>query len=107
MQMVVEPRTAVMTGGYLLGSWKFTSLGQWLPYIFGGGGIVYTNLDLPTMGASLNFSYQGGAGVQYLVRPDVAFTVDFRYHHVSNAGTAKPNEPINSALYLVGLSWYR
>jgi hypothetical protein len=95
LQMVVEPKTGVMTGGYLLGSWKFTSLGQWLPYIFGGGGIVYTNLDLPTMGSSLNFSYQWGPVVQYLVWPDVAFTVDCRYHHVSNAGTAKSNEPLN------------
>ena len=59
------------------------------------------------MGASLNFSYQGGAGVHYLVRPDVAFTLDCRYHHVSNAGTAKPNEPpLNSSLFLVGISRY-
>lgn len=104
VHVVADPWAAVMTGGYLLGSWKFTSLDRWLPYVFGGGGIVYTNLDLPTMGASLNFSYQGGAGVQYLLRRDLALLAEGRYHHVSNAGTAKPNEPLNSTLFLVGVT---
>jgi lipid A 3-O-deacylase len=104
LHLVVDPKTAVITGAYFLGSWKFTSLGPWLPYAFAGGGIVYTNLDLPTMGSSLNFSYQGGTGLQYLLRPELALMGEYRYHHISNAGTAVPNEPLNSSHFLVGIS---
>ncbi len=104
LHLVMDPKTAIITGAYFLGSWKFTSLGPWLPYAFAGGGVVYTNLNLPTMGTSLNFSYQGGTGLQYLIRPDLAMVGEYRYHHISNAGTGTPNEPLNSSHFLVGIS---
>ncbi len=104
LHFVADPKTAVITGAYFLGSWKFTSLGPWFPYAFAGGGVVYTNLNLPTMGSSLNFSYQGGTGLQYLLRSDLAIMGEYRYHHISNAGTATPNEPLNSSHFLMGVS---
>jgi lipid A 3-O-deacylase len=108
VHLAVDPRTRAMTGGYLLGSWKFTALkaSQVYPYVFVGGGILYVDLGLPTMGSRLDFSYQGGAGLQILLRDDVAFTVEYRYHHISNAGTAEPNEPLNSSKFLLGLSFF-
>ena len=104
VHLVVDPRTAIMTGGYLLGSWKFTGGDFWFPNLLAGGGILYTNLDLPTMGSSLNFSYQGGVGVQYRLNNDLFLIGENRYHHISNAGTARPNEPLNSSKFLVGIS---
>ena len=104
LHLVLDPTSAVITGGYLLGSWKFTALDPWLPYAFAGGGVVYTNMNLPTMGTSLNFSYQGGIGIQYLVRRDLAFMGEYRYLHISNAGTATSNEPLNASHFLVGIS---
>jgi hypothetical protein len=94
-----------MTGGYLLGSWKFTSLQPFLPYIFAGGGILFVDLGLPSMGSRLDFSYQGGTGLQYLIRNDLALGLEYRYHHISNAGTAFPNEPLNSSKIMLGISW--
>lgn len=96
-----------MVGGYLLGSWKFTSRQDLVPYIFAGGGILFVDMGLPSMGTSLNFSYQGGTGLQYMLRKDVALQVEYRYHHISNAGTASPNEPINSSKFLMGVSFFR
>ena len=96
-----------MVGGYLLGSWKFTSLKDFAPYVFAGGGILYVDLGLPTMGSKLDFSYQGGTGLQYFLRPDLALMAEYRYHHVSNADTASPNEPINSSKILLGITLYR
>ena len=109
LHLVVDPQTRVMTGGYLLGSWKFTGLKERLiyPYVFAGGGILYVDLGLPTMGSRLDFSYQGGAGIQYLVRNNLAVTAECRYHHISNAGTASPNEPLNSIKLLFGISLFR
>ncbi len=107
LHLVVDPKVSPMVGGYLLGSWKFTSLDNWAPYVFAGGGILYVDLGLPTMGSRLNFSYQGGAGVQYFIAPDTALSLEYRYHHISNAGTASPNEPLNSSKILLGVAFYR
>jgi len=96
-----------MVGGYVLGSWKFTSGERIEPYIFAGGGILYVDLGLPSMGSRLDFSYQGGTGVQYFIRKNLALMGEYRYHHVSNAGTARPNEPLNSSKFLIGFSLYR
>ena len=96
----------IMTGGYLLGSWKFTSLHDLLPYVFAGGGILYNDLGLPSQGTRLDFSYQGGTGIQYFLCKDTAVSAEYRYHHISNAGTATPNEPLNSSKILLGISLY-
>ncbi|KAB0669792.1 acyloxyacyl hydrolase [Oryzomonas sagensis] len=105
--MAVDHDARSMVGGYLLGSWKFTGLEGISPYVFAGGGILYVDLGLPTMGTKLDFSYQGGTGVQYFVRKDTALMAEYRYHHISNAGTAAPNEPLNSSKFLVGVTFYR
>ncbi len=107
LHLAVDPKVSPMTGGYLLGSWKFTALENWAPYVFAGGGILYVDLGLPTMGSRLNFSYQGGAGLQYFIAPDTALSFEYRYHHISNAGTATPNEPLNSSKFLLGIAYYR
>jgi len=107
LHLTLDPRVRTMTGGYLLGSWKFTSLEGLAPYIFAGGGVLYNDLGLDTQGTRLNFSYQGGTGLQWFVRPDTAVGIEYRYHHVSNAGTAEPNEPLNSSKFLLGVSVYR
>lgn len=93
-----------MVGGYMLGHWRFTKLEKFVPYVLAGGGPLYTDLGLPTMGTKLCFSYQGGCGLQYFIDKKNALNMEYRYHHISNAGTAEPNEPINSNKILFGLS---
>lgn len=105
--LVVDPQVRGMTGGYLLGSWKFTSFDSFAPYVFAGGGVVYTDLKLPTMGTRLDFSFQGGTGLQWFVANKTALSLEYRYHHISNAGTATPNEPLNSSKILLGVVWFR
>jgi hypothetical protein len=107
LHLTVDPKTRIMTGGYLLGSWKFTSFDKVYPYVIAGGGVLYNDLGLATQGTRLNFSYQGGTGLQYLIARDMAVTMEYRYHHISNAGTAEPNEPLNSSKVLVGISVFR
>jgi len=105
--LAVDQGGRSMTGGYLLGSWKFTSLGDLAPYVFAGGGVLFVDLGLESMGSRLDFSYQGGSGLQYLIRKDLALTAEYRYHHISNADTASPNEPLNSSKFLLGISFLR
>jgi len=107
--LAVDPKTRIMTGVYLSGSWKFTGMkeNRLCPYVFAGGGVLYVDLGLPTMGSRLDFVYQGGMGVQYLIRNGLAVMAEYRYHHISNAGTADPNEPLNSSKILFGISLFR
>jgi hypothetical protein len=107
LHLAVDPKVRAMTGGYLLGSWKFTSLEDFAPYVFAGGGVLYVDLGLPTMGSRLDFSYQGGTGVQYFLKKDTALSLEYRYHHISNASTASPNEPLNSSKILLGFTIFR
>ena len=95
-----------MVGGYMLGHWRFTSFDDIVPYVLAGGGLLYVDLGLPTMGSKLCFSYQGGTGLQYFIDKKTALSLEYRYHHISNAGTAEPNEPLNSSKILMGISVY-
>jgi lipid A 3-O-deacylase len=104
---VVHPETAVMTGINFMAAWNFTAGDSIIPYIFAGGGPVYTNLDIPGLGAELNYSYQGGAGIHYFIGKNRSINFNYRLHHISNAGTADPNEPLNSSRILIGLSFFR
>ena len=107
LHLVVDPKVSPIVGGYVLGSWKFTSSNEFIPYLFAGGGILYVDLGLPTMGSRLDFCYQGGAGIQYFIRRNTSIDLEYRYHHISNAGTAEPNEPLNSSIILLGVSIFR
>jgi hypothetical protein len=104
--MALDHNGRSMVGGYLLGSWKFTGLQDVAPYVFAGGGPLFVDLGLPTMGSKLCFSYQGGTGLQYFIDRTTALNLEYRYHHISNAGTAEPNEPLNSSKILFGVSIY-
>ncbi len=108
LHLAVDPQTRVLIGGYLLGSWKFTGLKEkrLYPYLFAGGGILFVDLGLSTMGSRLDFSYQGGTGLQYLIRENLAVMAEYRYLHISNAGTAQPNEPLNFNHILFGISFF-
>jgi lipid A 3-O-deacylase len=108
LHLTVDPQTRIMTGGYLLGSWKFTGLAdkRLYPYVLAGGGVLFNDLGLATQGTRLNYSYQGGTGLQYLINQELALLAEYRYHHVSNAGTAEPNEPLNSSKFLLGVSFF-
>jgi lipid A 3-O-deacylase len=96
-----------MVGGNVLGSWKFTGAERITPYLFAGGGLLYVDLGLPTMGTRLNGTYMAGGGIQHFVTKDLAVMGEYRYHHVSNLNTSSRNEPLNSSKILIGISYYR
>jgi opacity protein-like surface antigen len=95
-----------MVGATILGSWTFTWSEQVTPYLFAGGGVLFVDLGLPTMGSKLNGTYQAGGGIQHFFNKDTAFFGEYRYHHISNLNTSSPNEPLNSSKFLIGLSYY-
>lgn len=74
----------------MLNSWfdiKFLSflLGDWVPYVGGGAGIVHAwsnvgNIGVPIVLATDDkFAWQGGAGFAYRIHDSVLFSVDYRF----------------------------
>ena len=104
IHLVVDPDTAPMVGINLLACWTFTASERVRPYLFGGGGFLYTQAEIPGLGSEYNGNYQGGAGILYALRPKYSLNVEYRFHHVSNLNTVEPNDPLNSSKFLVGLT---
>ncbi len=105
LSFVVAPDVSAMVGINFLAAYTFTAGQQWQPYLFAGGGPVYSFADIEGMGADLNGNYQFGLGIKYDwdVRHQLLF--ELRYHHISNAGTSDPNEPLNSGKILIGFTF--
>jgi len=105
LTLVLDPDVSPMVGVNVLGSWTFDSSETMQPYLFGGGGILYTNADIPGLGAEVDGNWQFGGGVRYRLQSGRWLKVEYRFHHISNAGTEDPNDPINSSKILVGMTF--
>jgi hypothetical protein len=105
VNFVVSPDVSTMVGINFLATYTFTASEEWRPYIFGGGGPVYSFADIPGMGAKFNGNYQFGIGLEYDQGSKHNLLFEFLYHHISNAGTAEPNEPLNSCKIHFGVTF--
>ena len=105
VHVVTSPDTSAMVGVNLLACYAFTANDQWHPYIFAGGGPVYSFADIPGMGAHWNGNYQFGLGLGYLREHRKPLLFEIRYHHISNAGTEDPNVPLNGFKFKVGFTF--
>jgi hypothetical protein len=106
LHYVFSPETTPMVGITFLACWTFTSSEKVTPYIFAGGGLVYTDLNVPELGRKLNGTHQAGAGIHYFFRKNASLDFSYRFHHISNAGTAEPNGPLNSSKMSFGISFF-
>lgn len=105
VHLIVSPDESAMVGVNFLAAYTFTAAEPWRPYLFAGGGPVYSFADIPGMGTDLNGNYQFGIGLEYKTDSRERLLFEFRFHHISNAGTKKPNAPLNSGKFLIGISW--
>lgn len=105
IHIVMSPKVSSMIGVNFLACYTFTSIATMRPYLFGGGGPVYSFGEISGMGADLNGNYQIGIGLEYPMPQNYNLLFEFRYHHISNGGREKPNEPLNSCKFLVGMTF--
>ena len=75
------------------------------PFLEGGEGLLYTDLRKQRYGTRVQFSSQIGAGVEYEIRPGLAFSFAARLRHMSNAGLASSNPGVNTLFGLIGLTF--
>jgi len=85
--------------------WNFDTHGRVVPYIELGGGVLFTNTQVPPGTSRINFTTAGAAGLHFLTRK-VTWSGDIRFMHISNAGLTTPNPGINTLQLRLGLSWF-
>jgi hypothetical protein len=105
IHLVVDPAESPMFGINLLPCWNFTAKGTLQPYLFAGGGLVYTDADIQGLGARLNANYQVGGGLRYRLSSERYLLFEYRLHHLSNGDKEHPNCPINSSKISIGVTF--
>lgn len=105
IHIVCSPVVSSMIGVNFLACYKFMADRNWRPYIFGGGGPVYSFADIPGMGARWNGNYQFAVGLDHPISPSQSVLFEIRYHHISNGGRTEPNVPLNSIKFMIGLTF--
>lgn len=81
--------------------------GKWRPALIGGAGLAVTHERVPPGETHVNFMPQIGAGLRRMLGDDLAVDLEYRFHHLSNAGLSESNPGINSHMALVVVSWLR
>jgi hypothetical protein len=78
------------------------------PFAQASGGFLYFGERVPDeRGAQFNFTADFGGGVQWKTGARRAWTLGYRYHHVSNGYRADVNPGFDSNLFYVGFSIFR
>lgn len=87
--------------------WNFTSFERVVPYLELGGGVLFTNIEVPANTSRVNFLTHGAFGLQFFRTDTKAVTVTARYEHISNAGLSVPNPGINTVQFTIGWNWFK
>jgi opacity protein-like surface antigen len=99
-----HPEAAGVAGAAPVVRYVFAGPGDWRPYLLGGMGFVWTDIDGRDLTGKFQFSPNGGAGCYWFVRPSVAVTAEYRFIHYSNGSMRSPNGGLNLHAALVGLT---
>jgi hypothetical protein len=92
-----------MLGVVPLGGRYYFGHGRFLPYVSLGAGVGWTNLTrLDEIDRRFNFLLEGAIGVRGAISSTQAWTFEWRWSHVSNAGTVLPNLGLNCSVFLAG-----
>ena len=110
--VVFQPSQNAFGAGFnpFILKYNFTSGKRMLPFIEAGGGVIFTNHDVPANTNHVNFTPQGGFGIHFLRpgKPDRAITFTGKYLHISNAGLDRRNSGLNASVqFVLGYTWFK
>lgn len=108
--VVVQSRKNVYGWGAAPIGWKFNFRRdrRVQPYGHATGGFIYFNEDVPLAGAArFNFTYDFAGGVQVVNSDRKAFTIGYKYQHISNGYRSSINPGVDVQMIFVGFSVFR
>jgi hypothetical protein len=85
--------------------WDFDTHGRVVPYLDLGGGVLFTNTQVPAGTSRINFTTAGAVGMHFLAGK-LNWTADVRFMHISNAGLQSANPGINTVQLRLGIGWF-
>lgn len=91
----------------LLMRWHFVRKSNWSLFVDGGAGVMGTTSDVPTKGASFNFTPQAGGGASFKLDERQRLILGLRWHHISHADLFGANPGRDSIMGYVGLKLSR
>lgn len=109
-----EPEGAVSGGVAPLAlRYHLRDEGTWRPYVTVGAGVLWTSLGVVEIDRTFNFQVLYGIGIRTFPsggeeddgQGGPGWMLEFRNHHISNAGTEPPNIGLNAATVIGGLTW--
>jgi hypothetical protein len=78
------------------------------PFGHATGGFLYFNEDVPVAGgARFNFTFDFSGGVQIVNSDRKAFTIGYKYQHISNGFRSNINPGVDVQMIFVGFSVFR
>lgn len=103
-QRYTEPRTAFFAGLGAVGRYHFLSLGRLVPYLEMFAAAGGTDLDTREIRSDFTVLLQAGPGLSVFVTDRAAVYGGYRFEHVSNGNTDKPNRGFEAHTGVFGLS---
>lgn len=84
--------------------YNFTAPRRAIPFIELGGGVLFTNHDVPPQTSWVNFTPQAAIGFHLPLRDSSHhLTLALKYVHISNAGLSVPNPGVNTIQFRIGI----
>lgn len=105
-QYYLEPETFTAEGLKIALRYHLIGFGPLVPYLEGTAGAGGTNLQVREIDSRFTFILEGGAGLSYFVAPGVAVNLGYRFQHISNGNTSRPNRGFNSDSGVLGVAWH-
>ena len=105
-QRYVEPERRFWAGLAAVVRYHFLGLGRVVPYVELAGSAGGTDLELPEIRSTFAFLLWGGVGASVFVSDNAAVYAGYRWQHVSNGNTSKPNRGFESNVGVLGLSLF-
>lgn len=103
---ITEPDSNMEMGLPVFFRYSYPLTSKIYPFVEVGTGPYYMTLHTYEQSTQFNFVSQGGAGISYFFKENVAINVEYRKRHVSNASIKSPNGGLEADIYLLGMSYY-
>lgn len=100
------PEKATAQGVKATLRYHFLSASPIFPYAEVTAGPGGTSLKVLELRSTFMFVLEAGAGVGYFVTDGVALNLGYRFQHVSNGNTSRPNRGFNSDSGVLGVSFF-
>ena len=82
--------------------WNFERRGRFSPYFELSGGVLFSNVNIPTYTNTVNFTPSAALGT-HILGEKYNWSVDVRYLHISNAGLGYYNPGLNTVQVRLGV----